>query len=206
MAARLAELLMSHSRFVNMMLRNPGDTPPPLPKLAASLQRPLSSTLPLVELDPEEKPVCHAPLHVCLHKRPVLLQLLRHPGVFLIYPRSHSPLFAHAQLGASLRIMLVQVISGKGELIRLLGVLLQLHRLHIPGELPSSLQDGLRGLLPALLSSYGASFSSTDRAMLQLLLLVNSLLCEQESADSSAEDTAALHISLLFSGPLAKAG
>ncbi|CAL8471989.1 g11531 [Coccomyxa elongata] len=154
MAARLAELLISHSKFVPTMLRNPGDTPPPLPKLAASLQRPLTSTLPLVELDPAGE----------------------------------------------------AVVSGKGELIRLLGVLLKLHRSHISGELPSSLQDGLRGLLPALLSCYGASCSSTDRAMLQLLLLLNSLLGEQESSESSAEDTAALHITSLFSGPLAKAG
>ncbi|BDA47572.1 probable nucleolar pre-ribosomal-associated protein 1 at C-terminar half [Coccomyxa sp. Obi] len=154
MAARLAELLISHSRFVPMMLCNPGDTPLPLPKLAASLQRPLTSMLPLVELDPAEE----------------------------------------------------AVMSGKGELVRLLGVLLKLQRLHFPGELPTTLQDGLRGLIPALLSGYGASCSSTDRAMLQLLLLVNNLLCEQESAESPAEDLAALHITSLFSGPLANAG
>ncbi len=51
-AAKLAELLISHSQFVPMMLSNPGDCPPPLPKLAANLQQPLSSILPLVELDP----------------------------------------------------------------------------------------------------------------------------------------------------------
>ena len=51
-AASLAELLMSHSKFVPMMLSNPGDCPPPLPRLAANLQQPLSSIFPLVELDP----------------------------------------------------------------------------------------------------------------------------------------------------------
>ena len=102
-------------------------------------------------------------------------------------------------------MLFVQVVSSKGEHIRLLGILLKLHRWHMPGELPSTLQEGLGGLLPALLSGYGASCSCTDRAMLQLLLVVNSLLCDRESGESSAKGAAALHSSL-FSGPLAKAG
>ncbi len=103
-------------------------------------------------------------------------------------------------------LLFAQVTSDKAEVVGLLETLLELHRHHLPGALPSALQEGLGGLVPVLLSGYGASCSATDRATLLLLLLINSCLCEEEIAASPAEDMAVLHITTLFSGPLAKAG
>lgn len=152
---------------------------------------------------------CMSMSHPCTcRQQSALLQPLLYPHViniwyitvlinkYLLCKRWSGRIRAHA---------FVQVISGKGELVRILETLLKLHRSHIPEKLPLTLQSGLRGLLPALLSSYGASCSSTDRAMLRLLLLVNSLLCEQDS-QLPAEDLAASHLTSLFSGPLAQAG
>jgi hypothetical protein len=108
--------------------------------------------------------------------------------------------------GKARLILCVQATTDKAEIIRLLEGLLKLQSYHSPGALPPTLQEGLRGVLPALLSGYGASCSPTDRATLRLLLLANSCTLEEGNAASSVEDPAVLHISSLFSGPLAKAG
>jgi hypothetical protein len=57
LAGNVAELLILHSRFMPLMLCNPGSCPPPLPKLASSLTQALPSLLPLVDLDPDAKEV-----------------------------------------------------------------------------------------------------------------------------------------------------
>lgn len=77
-AATLAELLMSHSRMVPMVMTELGESPPPLPKAAAGIQLPLVSLLPLVELDIEESAsvrlqdlACFSTLPSTCHLQPI---------------------------------------------------------------------------------------------------------------------------------------
>ena len=51
LAGTLMQLLMSHSRFLPLLLSNPGGCLPPLPKAVAALQAPMASLLPVLDAD-----------------------------------------------------------------------------------------------------------------------------------------------------------
>ena len=51
LASVLMQLLMSHSRFLPLLLSNPGACPPPLPRLVLALQTPMASLLPVLDAE-----------------------------------------------------------------------------------------------------------------------------------------------------------
>ena len=57
LASTLMQLLMSHSRFLPLLLSNPGACPPALPKLVLAMQTPMASLLPVLDAEVQQDQV-----------------------------------------------------------------------------------------------------------------------------------------------------